>query len=260
VQRAYASLARHTLGPLSFDSAARDDLVAFINAHAESGHGGLCIGYINPHVYNLAQEQPVVSRFLNQCDLVCIDGLGTSLAVKAAHGWFSRTPVHRVVALNLFDDLVKRFHGPGDALLIGVDIDDVQLSASRINRVAVSLHVIDVMDGFRCEAEYRRFLSSHPSVPWILIGAGTPKSESIALLARELCPQAIVFPIGAGTIKVYAGTKRRAPAWVSHHGLEWAHRMLFEPHTRHRYTVGGWQFLRNLLPSLLNRPSRRSAP
>jgi N-acetylglucosaminyldiphosphoundecaprenol N-acetyl-beta-D-mannosaminyltransferase len=259
VASAHTTLRRHTLCPLSFNSASKQDLVEIISERAAANAGGFCIGYVNPHVYNLAQEHGDVNRFINQCDLVCIDGLGTALALKAAQRNSAKAPIHRVVALNLFDELITQAAVRADALLIGVNADEVQLSADNINQLESRFRIIATKDGFRSESEYSTFLGRHASVRWVLIGAGTPKSESIALLARAACPQAIIFHIGAGTIKVYAGCKRRAPAWVSRYGLEWAHRMLFEPHTRNRYTRGGWQFVKSLLPALLRRPSRRSA-
>ncbi len=255
----YTSLHEHQLGNLQFHSASKTDLVSIINEQLDCNGCGLCIGYVNPHVYNVSQTDVSVTAFLNQCDLVCIDGLGTSLVLKATYGPFSGTPVHRVVALTLFDALIKQLTTPANAVLIGVDAADVQLSARNINALNSNFTIVDCIDGFQAESDYTHFLEQHPLINWVLIGAGSPKSEHIAMLARKQCPNAIVFHMGAGTIKVYAGTKRRAPAWVSTVGLEWAHRMLFEPHTRSRYTRGGWQFLRHLLPTLIRKHSKSAS-
>lgn len=56
----------------------------------------------------MAETEPVIGRFINQCDLVCIDGLATALALKGTRHNPCRNPVHRVVALNLFDDLLTQ--------------------------------------------------------------------------------------------------------------------------------------------------------
>lgn len=242
-----SSLRRHELGCLSFNSANLSDLVALINKRAAKGSDGFCIGYLNPHVYNLAAENTTLQNFINQCDLVCIDGLGTKLALNAQYRWSPSMPVHRVVALQLFDTLVTSLENKTSAVLIGVDKPAVQTSSRNINGLGAAFRIIATMDGFQKLEHYDEFLSSHANIPWVLIGAGTPKSEMIALHARQLCPQAIVFHMGAGSIKVYAGTKRRAAAWVSRYGLEWLHRMIFEPHTRARYTFGAWLFVSHLL-------------
>lgn len=68
------------------------------------------------------------------------------------------------------------------------------------------------------------------------------------------------FHIGGGTVRLYAGTKRRAPRWLSRLGLEWAHRITFEPATRARYLAGGLEFAANLLQAaVLRRRARRLA-
>lgn len=113
------TLASLSLGALTFRSANLDDLLSVIKTQADeqqvktsdnvissNTNSGLCIGYVNPHVFNLSQTVATVTEFLQQCDLVCPDGLGVCLAIKAKLGWFSKMPVHRVVALHLFDALI----------------------------------------------------------------------------------------------------------------------------------------------------------
>jgi UDP-N-acetyl-D-mannosaminuronic acid transferase (WecB/TagA/CpsF family) len=70
-------------------------------------------------------------------------------------------------------------------------------------------------------------------------------------MASEICHRALCWHVGAGTLKQWAGTKRRAPAVVMKLGLEWLHRMSFEPQTRTRYTVGILLFVRNLLSAAI---------
>jgi len=216
-------------------------------ANTRHSKHGFCIGYINPHVYNLSRIEPDVLQFINQCDLICLDGLGTCLALKHRYGWFKTPPIHRVVALQLFDAFMAELSTPCTTLLIGVETQDVEKSAMNMTKLNANLSFAGTANGFQHAADYEAFLSKHAGINLILIGAGTPKSESIATLARQVCPEAIVFHLGAGTVKVYAGTKHRAPAWVSAYGLEWAHRMLLEPHTRERYLKGGWRFIRHVM-------------
>ncbi|MFT5046853.1 MAG: UDP-N-acetyl-D-mannosaminuronic acid transferase (WecB/TagA/CpsF family), partial [Porticoccaceae bacterium] len=48
----------------------------------------------------------------------------------------------------------------------------------------------------------------------------------------------------------------RVPTWISHFGIEWLHRIFFEPHTRERYTKGGWLFLKNLIKPTPNKRTK----
>jgi N-acetylglucosaminyldiphosphoundecaprenol N-acetyl-beta-D-mannosaminyltransferase len=65
-----------------------------------------------------------------------------------------------------------------------------------------------------------------PDIVWCALGA--PKQELwMHRYARHLAP-AVVIGVGAA-FDFHAGTKRRAPAWMQEHGLEWAHRFWSEP-------------------------------
>lgn len=262
------TLARLSLGALTFNSANLDDLLNIIKTHSKeqqskttgnalsaSASSGLCIGYVNPHVFNLSQTDATVTEFLQQCDLVCLDGLGVCLAIRTKLGWFSKTPVHRVVALNLFDALISTHPVQSTAVILGIDPEDIEKTAQNINDSGSSFSIVASTDGFQHLATYESFLLDNSHINWVFIGAGTPKSESIALMARKVCPEANIFHAGAGTFKVYAGTKHRAPNWVSRFGCEWLHRIFFEPHTRERYTKGGWLFLKNLIKPTSNKPT-----
>jgi UDP-N-acetyl-D-mannosaminuronic acid transferase (WecB/TagA/CpsF family) len=45
-------------------------------------------------------------------------------------------------------------------------------------------------------------------------------------------PEAIVWHMEVRSIKGYAGTKKRAPEWMSGIGIEWIHRFIYERNTR----------------------------
>ncbi len=202
------------------------------------------IGFINPHVYNCAVEQPDVAAFLEGCQYVCIDGVGVTVAARLLH----RVALPRVVATDLFDDFVG-LDRPLRGLLIGTTAAEAVAAADKINARSAGLHIVEAVDGFRDLADYEILLAHHQRIDALLVGAGSPKSEQILLRARELCPTALLFHIGAGTIKLYADTKRKAPGLLSRLGLEWVHRIVFEPHTRSRYIGGAWKFASDLIRS-----------
>jgi exopolysaccharide biosynthesis WecB/TagA/CpsF family protein len=60
-----------------------------------------------------------------------------------------------------------------------------------------------------------------------------------AQLAAEICPEAIVWGIGGGTVRIFAGTMREAPVLWRRLGLQWLYRLLREPRQLwHRYLIG----------------------
>lgn len=204
---------------------------------------GMMVGFVNPHVYNQAGAHSTVAEFLEDCDLVCVDGVGVTLASRVMYN----ASLPRVVATDLFDDLVAGFDRPLDALLVGTTAGEVAAAAARINQQSAGLRIVDTADGFRDLNEYDTLFCRHAAIDAVLVGAGTPRSEQILLHAQRICRRALAVHVGAGTIKVYAGTKRRAPRIVSRMGLEWMHRFVFEPHTRRRYLSGGWTFAKGIM-------------
>lgn len=83
--------------------------------------------------------------------------------------------------------------------------------------------------------------------PHILIVAlGCPKQE--ILIQKNRTRWNIPLSIGVGaTLDFAAGKMKRAPRWMSNHGLEWAYRMGQEPKRMFkRYVLRDWRFLKLL--------------
>jgi N-acetylglucosaminyldiphosphoundecaprenol N-acetyl-beta-D-mannosaminyltransferase len=62
----------------------------------------------------------------------------------------------------------------------------------------------------------------------VLVAFGAPKQELFIHAAREELRTAVALGIGA-SLDFIAGTMRRAPRWMSEHGLEWFYRLCREP-------------------------------
>jgi N-acetylglucosaminyldiphosphoundecaprenol N-acetyl-beta-D-mannosaminyltransferase len=62
----------------------------------------------------------------------------------------------------------------------------------------------------------------------VLVAFGAPKQETFIHAALSELGPAVALGIGAG-LDFIAGTARRAPRWMSNHGLEWLFRLLQEP-------------------------------
>jgi len=73
-----------------------------------------------------------------------------------------------------------------------------------------------------------------PDIVWV--GLGAPKQELWAERHAASLVPALVIGVGAA-FDFHAGTKRRAPAWMQHAGLEWLHRLASEPRRL------GWRYV-----------------
>jgi len=201
------------------------------------------VGFINPHVFNLSCKHANVQKFFKSANAVCVDGVGIKLALLLTRGkWMPR-----VVAEHLFAEFLLSLESPVKTILIGGQAGETEIAAQNMRKVNENLQTIATLHGFHKLEDCRAFVQLHKEVSLVLIGAGTPKSELLALMAKEICESAVIFHIGGGTLNTYAGTKKRGPIWISRIGFEWVHRFLYEPTTRERYTIGGWVFLKNLL-------------
>ena len=201
------------------------------------------LGYLNPHVYNQSVTHPPVAAFLQRCDAVCQDGIGAVIAASL----FGGACLDRVITHQLFDFSIAAGLVRGPVVLFGLSAEEIMRAARELRRAAPMADFVAIHHGFHQDQEYRAILRNHADASLVLIGMGSPRSERILLLASEICHRALCWHVGGGTLKQWAGTKRRAPAVVTQLGLEWLHRMTFEPQTRTRYTTGIPLFVRHLL-------------
>jgi N-acetylglucosaminyldiphosphoundecaprenol N-acetyl-beta-D-mannosaminyltransferase len=231
------------IGSLRLKIGSRDDALDLIRRSASPGATSACLGFLNPHVYNQAVTHTPVAAFLQRCDGVCLDGIGATIAASL----FGRACLDRVVMYQLFDFCVAAGLVRGPVVLFGLSDEEITRAAQELRRAAPMSDFVAVHHGFRQDQEYRDILRSHADAALVLVGMGSPRSERILLLASEICHRALCWHVGGGTLRQWAGTKRRAPAIVTQLGLEWLHRMSFEPPARTRYTTGIRLFVRHLL-------------
>lgn len=94
--------------------------------------------------------------------------------------------------------------------------------------------------------------ASKAGTVWVSLGC--PKQEKWMAAHRQRI-QAVMIGVGAA-FDYHAGTIRRAPLWMQHHGLEWLHRMASEPgRLSGRYLQTNSIFLLKALRQLARRPS-----
>jgi exopolysaccharide biosynthesis WecB/TagA/CpsF family protein len=238
----------HQLGLITFKSAKQNQLIQLLRLWLlDPYRQSKLIGYINPHVYNLAYQNRSVRKFLYQCDLVCVDGFGICISARLFFG----LQLSRVIATHLFEAILDYQDIYSRAILIGTTEEEVNSAMHAINSRSSGLNVIAAYHGFHDLDKYDQILLQHTNIDVILVGMGTPKSEQFLLRAKHICQRAICWYIGGGTIRIYAGTKQRAPEWVSRIGCEWIHRYIFEPETRSRYISGGLEFAKHILSDFM---------
>ena len=201
----------------------------------------LTIGYVNPHVITSAAEHSKIVEHLDACDHVCVDGIGVWLALRLWRQGIERLPAYRA-ADQVLDGGILR----GKAAVIGIEPNEIEHAVEGIRARNSSIEIVGLADGFRTDREIATMISdSGPRV--ILIGAGSPRSEQVAVVCRQVAPNAVIFHVGAGTLKTWAGRREHAPRILSTLGIDWLYRYVKEPHTRARYRHGIPAFIRRVM-------------
>lgn len=235
-------LKTYRFGGYQFPSGSPGELASEILALLRQRGGGTrLVGYLNPRVFNESTSNTDVSRFLRSCDVVGIDGVGIVLAAAVLY----RKRYPRAWMTGLFDVVLTSPEAAGKAILIGASAEENEAAVKAMRARAPGLRIVAGYHGYGGVDDYAGILSDHAAVDVVLVGMGTPKSETVLLQAAGICSDALCWNIGGGTIRYYAGAKRRPPRWVQRVGLQWAYRMLREPGMWRRYLADIPKFLGN---------------
>jgi len=231
------------LTPRSYAEALKD-IIQWLEAKNRSG----LVTYLNAYVYCLAKDNKELNAIISDADLVVADGV----SIMWAGLLINRVWVPQCIMTKLFDKMIVSSRVPPcNCILIGVTDAEVIKAQAKINSISQRVHIVKAYSGYHDNQYYLEVLKENMNIGMVLIGMSSPKSEYLCKLAREVCKNAVIWHIGSGTIKCYAGTKKRAPEWVSNYGLEWIHRFIHEKHTRKRYLIHNIIFIYYVLNGLL---------
>jgi N-acetylglucosaminyldiphosphoundecaprenol N-acetyl-beta-D-mannosaminyltransferase len=129
---------------------------------------------------------------------------------------------------------------------LGADPGVAELAKSAVERALPGIQVVGVdspmiqvdhVDGALIE----KIRAAQPDI--VLVALGAPKQEIFCHEHRDALAPAVLLGIGA-SLDFIAGTKRRAPRWISESGLEWLYRLAQEPRRlAYRYLIRDPRFV-----------------
>jgi N-acetylglucosaminyldiphosphoundecaprenol N-acetyl-beta-D-mannosaminyltransferase len=195
---------------------------------------------VNAHIYNLAMQSPRLLQALNEAAITTADGM----AIVWAARFLGQHIESRCNMTEAFRAFLENSRMPKTtAVLVGMSEPEAAAAAQTIMSLQGHCKIIGTASGFLDDEAYKNFFLQNADVNFILLGMSTPRTEFTAQLASSVCPRAVVWGIGAGTIRIYAGTMREAPAFFRRTGLQWLHRLWSEPRTLwKRYLLGNPRF------------------
>jgi N-acetylglucosaminyldiphosphoundecaprenol N-acetyl-beta-D-mannosaminyltransferase len=241
-----ALLPKISIGPVSCSphtiAQLLDDVRLLLRDKSDQPRTILCV---NAHIYNLAFKDAALRQCLNNARINAADGKAICWAARV----FGGNIPERCNMTEAFRAFLQDTHMPSTtAILVGMTEPECEAAAGNINAAQTHCKIVHNSCGFLDDADYTKIFRQHSSADFIFLGMSTPRTELTTQLAASICPNAIVWGIGAGTIRIYAGTMQEAPAWMRRIGLQWLHRLFSDPRKLwKRYIIGNPKFVLHVL-------------
>ncbi len=206
----------------------------------ESKYVCLC----NVHSVVTAQTDPVFASILEQADLVLPDGMPVAWVLR--HKGFKGQP--RIGGPDLMWRCCNKLeHNEKSVYLYGSTQETLEKLQATLQRQFPNLHIAGVLSPPFRELSPEEELDiihkiNNSGAHAVFVALGCPRQEAWMLRQRGKL-NAVMFGFGAA-FDFYAGTIRRAPAWMQHTGFEWLHRLACEPKRLwRRYLVTNTKFI-----------------
>lgn len=199
-------------------------------------------GYIvtpNPEIVYLTLDDPAFRSLINGAALVLPDGIGIIYAAKI----LGKALFGRVTGIDFADLLMHRLAQEGLRLfLLGAKPGVAELAAENLQKKHPGLIISGCKDGyFQDSQEAVDAINAAGGAEVVFVCLGAPKQEHFMAEQLDKLDASLLCGLG-GSLDVFAGTVKRAPAIFSKLGLEWLYRLYKEP----------WRFRRMLkLPLFL---------
>jgi len=178
---------------------------------------------LNPELVVRAQENPRLAEAVRRASLVTPDGVGILWAAKRLHGLHLKD---RVTGVELSEALLAR-GGPKRSVYFLGGRPGVAERAAEYARTRYGIQVAGTHHGYFEDPEPVVQAVRKASPDLLLVGLGE-RQELFIDEHRDRLGARVAIGVG-GTLDVFAGTARRAPAWTRRLGLEWAWRVGTDP-------------------------------
>jgi N-acetylglucosaminyldiphosphoundecaprenol N-acetyl-beta-D-mannosaminyltransferase len=198
------------------------------------------IACANPHSLVTAATDPAFAQALKRADLLLPDGAGVVLAGRVIGEPFAE----RVAGPDFFRAFSEHADRAGGASYFFLGSSTAVLERI-VARLAVDYPAVRIAGTyappfkpeFTAEDDTQMLAAieaARPDVVWV--GMTAPKQEKWIARNRARIDAPLVAAIGAA-FDFYAGTRKRAPAWMCRIGLEWLPRLIREPRRLWRRNV-----------------------
>ena len=180
----------------------------------------------NPEMIMAARRDPELLNILGGADLVVPDGVGVVLASK-----LTDHPINaRTAGFDLIRAVLGGIAGKNSVYLLGGKPGVAVSAAKRLRKAYPGLEVVGAADGYFDLKKEKQILEDirqkRPDL--LLVGLGMGKQEKWINRHKGRLPFKAAIGCG-GSLDVFAGNAKRAPAVFRALGLEWFYRLVREP-------------------------------
>ena len=191
-----------------------------------NGGGKAYVVTPNPEIVWMARRDNALRAAINGADLVLPDGIGIILG-----GRILGTPLHggRVPGIDFASALLEKLSmSGGSVFLLGAKPGVAEIAGGKLKEKYPGLIISGAADGYFTDDEYiiDRINSAKPHALFVCLGS--PKQELWMAENLEKLNVSLCAGLG-GSLDVFAGTAKRAPAMFQKLGIEWLYRLLRDP-------------------------------
>ncbi|MDY7022430.1 MAG: WecB/TagA/CpsF family glycosyltransferase [Cyanobacteriota bacterium] len=182
---------------------------------------------LNAEMTMQAEQDHRLGEVIRGAELVIPDGAGIVLYLRLKGKQIKRCP--GIELAESFLQKIGQYKRSDLIFFYGGKPGVAQRAADRFQQTTPNLAIASY-HGYLSTSEEEQLKDSlrdlQPKI--IFVGLGVPRQELWIARHRYLCPNSIWVGVG-GSFDIWAGTKKRAPAWFCDNNLEWLYRLYQEP-------------------------------
>jgi N-acetylglucosaminyldiphosphoundecaprenol N-acetyl-beta-D-mannosaminyltransferase len=174
-----------------------------------------------------ASKDAELKAILSDADLIIPDGIGLVYASRIIGSPLSE----RVTGIDFLDEALRRLAASGESIyLLGGAPGIAEKAAERMRARHRELRVAGVRHGYYRPEEEAAIVGeiNASGAAFLCVALGSPKQERFIHAHREALRVRAAIGVG-GSLDVWAGAQKRAPAFFREHGLEWLYRLARQP-------------------------------
>lgn len=211
---------------LPVDLVGFDEAVERASRLVEGGRGGLVVT-LNPEMVMMARRDAALRDTLRRAALAVPDGVGV---VWAARRMGHRVP-GRVPGIELMEALLREAATRGwPVYFLGTRAETLRRAVEAAAAAFPGLPVAGARDGYFPSGEAAGVAEAirASGARLLFMGMGVPREQRFWTDHAARLDGVVAVGVG-GSLDVWGGAARRAPAWMRRANLEWLYRLLSDP-------------------------------